>query len=459
MNQIHLGRPHCSLVLIIVMLSSALPAGAEDPSSPEALSLKLYFDGVVDVDYTVAVDPSLPLANVSLFGWTYGSLIVRDGEGLLLEYGVHPGYLVVYTLGSDMVEIDYSTSDLTNKQGSLWSLSLLAPMSVNIQLPRDATVISLGPTPLSIRTVDDRTSLTMPPGEVSISYLQGVVGTKDHALAVQKEAEDAVEDFHDEGYEVEGADTLLQEAEEAIEEGRYVQAEEYSREVKAWIEGVRIDSQEANAALNAAAASISAAEDDGRNSALDQARETLQAAYTSYDEGGYLEARRLAEQASIIAQLSTTSPWYTGLPIVPLLGSIATAPLVAVYLLRKRKNVPIAVPVEPEPSAPRVDLDLILKDYPYLRMDDKEAITLVAENGGGIFASELRSRLGLPKSSCWRMIRRLEGEEVFETKKVGRETFVRISSRYLDPELLGPSFQMVPAGSYYQTHGSAIDGE
>ena len=105
-NQIQPGRPHCSLVLIIVMLASALPVGAEDPSSPEALSLKLYFDGVVDVDYSLAVDPSLPLANVSLFGWTYGTLIVRDGEGLLLEYAVHPGHLVVYTLGSDMVEID-----------------------------------------------------------------------------------------------------------------------------------------------------------------------------------------------------------------------------------------------------------------------------------------------------------------------------------------------------------------
>ncbi len=194
------------------MLASALPVGAEEPSSPEALSLKLYFDGVVDVDYSLAVDPSLPLVNVSLFGWTYGTLIVRDGEGLLLEYSVHPGHLVVYTLGSDLVEIDYSTSDLTNKQGSLWSLSLLAPLSVNIQLPRDATVISLSPSPLRIWTVDDRTSLTMPMGEVSISYLQGVVGTKDHALAVQKEAEDAVEDFRDEGFEVEGAEEALESA-------------------------------------------------------------------------------------------------------------------------------------------------------------------------------------------------------------------------------------------------------
>jgi uncharacterized membrane protein len=460
-NQIRLGRPHCSLVLIIALLASALSVGAEEPSSPETLSLSLYVDGVVDVDYSVAVDPSLPMANVSLFGSTYGSLIVRDGEGLLLDYRIYPGHLVVYTLGSSLVEVDYSTSDLTNKQGSLWSLSFMAPMSVNIKLPRDATVISLSPTPTGIRTVDDRTSLTMPMGEVAISYLQGVVGTKDHALAVHKEAEDAVEVFSEEGFEVEEADTLLQQTMEAIEAGRYVQAEEYSEKVKTWIEETRIASQEATAALEAAAASISVAEDDRRTSSLDQARETLQEAHNQYDEGRFLEAKRLGEQASIVAQLSTTAPWYTGVPIVPLLGSIATAPLVAAYLLRKRKGVPIAVPVEPELSAPSVDLGLILEDYPYLRMDDKKALTLVAENGGGIFAAELRSRLGLPKSSCWRMIRRLEKEGIFETKKVGRETFVQISSRYLDldPELLEPSFQMVPAGSYYQTQGSAMDGE
>ncbi len=443
------------------MLASALPVGAEEPSFPEALSLTLYVDGVVDVDYSVAVEPSHPLANISLFGSTYGSLIVRDGEGLLLDYRIYPGHLVVYTLGSAMVEVDYSTSDLTDKQGSLWSLSLKAPMSVNIRLPRDATVISLSPTPLRIRTVDDRTSLTMPTGEVTVSYLQGVVGTKDQALALQKEAENAVEEFTEEGFEVEEADALLRQAKEAIEEGRYVQAEEYSGEVKTWIEEARITSHESTAALGSAAASISAAKDDGRTSSLDQARETLQEAHNLFDDGSFLEAGRLAEQASIIAQLSTTTPWYTGVPLVPLLGSVATAPLIAAYLLRRRKSAPIAVPVEPGVQAPNIDLDMILREHPYLRMDDKEALTLVAENGGGLFASELRTRLALPKSSCWRMIRRLEGEGVFETRKVGRETFVQISSRYmdLDPELLGPSFQMVPAGSYYQTQGSAMDGE
>ena len=50
MDQIRLGRSHCSLALIIVMLASALPVCAEEPFPPEVLSLTLYADGVVDVD-------------------------------------------------------------------------------------------------------------------------------------------------------------------------------------------------------------------------------------------------------------------------------------------------------------------------------------------------------------------------------------------------------------------------
>jgi len=47
------------------------------------------------------------------------------------------------------------------------------------------------------------------------------------------------------------------------------------------------------------------------------------------------------------------------------------------------------------------------------------------------------------------MIRRLEREEIIETRKVGRETYIQISSRYvlLGIEGVEPSFQMVPGGS------------
>jgi len=104
-----------------------------------------------------------------------------------------------------------------------------------------------------------------------------------------------------------------------------------------------------------------------------------------------------------------------------------------------------------------VDLDLIFEENRFLRLDDKEVIRFIYESGNGVFASELRERFKLPKSSAWRMIRRLEREDIIETSKVGRETFIEISSRYvlLGTEGVEPSFQMVPGGSYYQSDGTS----
>jgi uncharacterized membrane protein len=57
-------------------------------------------------------------------------------------------------------------------------------------------------------------------------------------------------------------------------------------------------------------------------------------------------------------------------------------------------------------------------------------VRYINDSNEGVFITELRERFDLPKSSAWRMMRRLEDMEVIETEQIGRETFVRISSRY-----------------------------
>ena len=141
---------------------------AQESSTPTELSLILYADGVVHVDYELETDPILARVNITLIGTTFENLLVKDSEGVLLVYRIFEGYVTVDILGSESVELDYTTPDLTNKLGSLWSLSLAAPINFNIQLPRGATIISLSPAPISIRTLDERASLTMPAGRVTI---------------------------------------------------------------------------------------------------------------------------------------------------------------------------------------------------------------------------------------------------------------------------------------------------
>ena len=53
------------------------------------------------------------------------------------------------------------------------------------------------------------------------------------------------------------------------------------------------------------------------------------------------------------------------------------------------------------------------------------------------FAAEIRERFNVPRTSLWRMIRRLEREEVVEVQSIGGQSLVRINSRYAIGEVEG----------------------
>jgi uncharacterized membrane protein len=64
-------------------------------------------------------------------------------------------------------------------------------------------------------------------------------------------------------------------------------------------------------------------------------------------------------------------------------------------------------------------------------MDEKEVLKFIANAKEGVFVSELRKRFDMPKSSAWRMMRRLEGVGLIKSKPVGRETFVQMNPAIL----------------------------
>jgi uncharacterized membrane protein len=78
----------------------------------------------------------------------------------------------------------------------------------------------------------------------------------------------------------------------------------------------------------------------------------------------------------------------------------------------------------------KYDLDALFEANPYLRLDDKEVLRFLADAGGEAFAAEVRDRFDVPRTSLWRMIRRLEGEGVIEVEAVGGQSLVRISPKY-----------------------------
>ncbi len=78
----------------------------------------------------------------------------------------------------------------------------------------------------------------------------------------------------------------------------------------------------------------------------------------------------------------------------------------------------------------RFDLGRLFEEHPHMRIDDKEILRFIAESGGEVFAAELRERFKVPRTSLWRMIRRLEREEVVEVSSVGGQSLVKIGQNY-----------------------------
>ena len=68
-----------------------------------------------------------------------------------------------------------------------------------------------------------------------------------------------------------------------------------------------------------------------------------------------------------------------------------------------------------------------VKAHPQLKKEDKEVLEFLAEKGGQAFEAEIRERFpDMPRTSLWRLVRRLERLEIVEVKKIGLENQVQL---------------------------------
>ena len=65
-------------------------------------------------------------------------------------------------------------------------------------------------------------------------------------------------------------------------------------------------------------------------------------------------------------------------------------------------------------------------DKLYLRNEDKDLLDFLYEEGGSAFESEIRNKFVLPRTSLWRLIKRLEREELVEVRKIGGQNLIKL---------------------------------
>lgn len=97
-----------------------------------------------------------------------------------------------------------------------------------------------------------------------------------------------------------------------------------------------------------------------------------------------------------------------------IIGAIIIALTIAIliiFFMRKRK----------------INVKKTINSNPHLSKDDKAVIEFLAEKEGKAFEAEIRQRFpDMPRTSLWRLIKRLEKAEIIEIEKIGLENQVKL---------------------------------
>jgi hypothetical protein len=272
----------------------------------------------------------------------------------------------------------------------------------------------------------------------------------------------------------------LQNATAARDDERFPDAESLAGDANDAALAAGNDYDAAQNAISAADSSIRRAVGEGRDTVT--ASQLLQQANSEFSAGSYVAARDSAEDA--IASIGSLPP-RPEMPLFVIVTAVIAAGggIGALVLLRMRKPRPIApqkrVPEQPRavhkqkeennsrresaaeldtkerelvpdslpktagyvsspvaPSAiPESQLDKsvlsgivtkIMEEKPHLRPEDQEVLMYLAEKEGAAFESEIRAKFQLPKTTIWRLVKRLEREELVEIRKAGGQNLIKL---------------------------------
>jgi len=277
----------------------------------DTLSLNIYSDGNVDVEYVIEPDIILAQVNVTLIGENYQDLLAVDPDGIILDWAFTEDGIEVDSLGSTSITITYTTDSLTSKTGSQWSISLESEIPVLYTLPAGAVLVGLTPAPTGISIIENQAIITMPAGLSSISYLIGTTGTKEHALVLLNTARADVEDALSGWIVIDEAEGLLVQATQAYQNEQYAQSEEYSSQASESVKEKVAQAGDALTSINALKSIIVSQRGQIAPETITEAQNMLDQAEIKYEAGEYIQAKQDAEEAySLVFDLTDTLPAY-----------------------------------------------------------------------------------------------------------------------------------------------------
>ena len=362
------------IFLTFFTFNGSTVAAQEIDFEVESYDLQIYRDGLVHVAQILSVNDTFPAITVPLLNSSVSNFIVLDENQTLLDYVLDGSNLTVFTLGTEKVSIEYDTHSLTRKDFEEWSLIVTTSFNLTVLLPEESSIVYMSEIPSSIDLEDKKITLSLFPGSWEISYI----------LSNLVPSEFKVADLN-------------------ISPFNAIVGEEVTISVLVTNLGVHSGSFSLPLIVNQTiqeTRTVTLA--SGESEKIDF--KIIKQAPGTYN----------IEVEGLIGTLSVTPVSSIGIPIEYLIviASIVVAIfLISIFVIKRRK----------------VNVDKIFRDFPQLNTEEKNVILFLSENEGKGFESQIRERFPeIPRTSLWRLVKRLEKLEIIKVNKIGLENQVEL---------------------------------
>jgi uncharacterized membrane protein len=414
---------------LIILFSTIYHAIGQENINPKYLELQVYPDGSVLLEYKLESEPSEVRVDIDLFGEKFNNLIIKDEDNFPLDYTENPTGITVDSIGASEITIIYYSYDLTTKDGPLWSLNISSPIPTKIHLPSNAAIFDLSDIPLDMGVSSGIQYVALSPGDLHVSYILSIPDLKGEVNTILENTDEYLAKLEEQGYILKTARDEYNEAQTLYQDNQYSEAEEKALQAQETADKTIIKAESASKEISLAQATIDQTYSQGKTVGIETAQNTLTTANDYYDEGLYLEAETAAKQAYQLA-LNSETPKRTNNTLIYIGALLFIITLISAYFIINKKQIIEKSSQVPRPKAAIIDVEKIFEKHETLRLEDKEVIKFLAENNGEVFATEIRERFDMPRSTTWRLIRRLKNLEIVEEIKIGNQSLVRIMEEY-----------------------------
>ena len=456
-----------ALIVFVILSVSIFDKGfSQIQYQVNSVFIGILSNGDSIVQYDLRLKSNTSEITLPLIGGNINEILVRNYLSKYLAYTFNSvtNEININSQNESQIRITYQTPDLVNKQEREWSFLIDSAFPFTVKLPNDAVVTNLGEqSPSLIRKLGGQNLLSFDKGRISIDYVIGYAGTREQATISINSAELDLTKAESEhlGINLGSVKDLLLNAKTALNQSNFIDAERLATNASDLSSTITESFEVSKDMMSNATRKIEEFQD--MNVDTSQASEFVSKSNIEFSEGNYrkaIEYATLALNSLDVPRQEQPVPYSSTayLLLIPLAVSVGF------FILRKykkksnarmqdtvNKNDPYNsdnqtniykensfieqqspgeeqtnTKVIPEKSNLQNFVSDAIRQKGNLKPEEKDILLYILEKEGAAFEGEIRNKFILPKTSLWRLIKRLERENLIEVTKIGGQNLIKL---------------------------------